>query len=111
MKTNRIFILLVLAAASTGCARGYVGTYNGTETVSVNGTTTASPVTISITVDSGNSVSGTWTGSNGSGTLSGTPNGGSLNNVNLLITAPATSVTIGGVYTTSYAGCPNTFQG
>jgi hypothetical protein len=99
MFNRRLFYLAVLvttASAFSGCGTQYAGTYQGQETVALQGASQNYAVTMQLS-QSGSSVSGSYTSASGqTGTLTGTTSGNSLTNVNLAMN--------GGSTTTYYSG-------
>ena len=120
-----VFPFLAVALVASGCGKDRTGDYKGNETVSqassavtTTGGTTQAPqsyaqsyqVTLKITDNSNDTLTGTYQSSVGTGTFTGkvSDDGNQIQNVVLSMPQPASSSTVNGVST---SGCGGTFTG
>lgn len=105
MKKNRIFVLGILGVSLLGsaCGTNYTGNYSGSMTLTMpNMPSTPVPITLALS-DISNTVSGTLTSSQFTGTLHGTESGPQLNTT-ITLNSIGNSYSYGGGYPSSGFG-------
>lgn len=110
MKKTHLFAILLGALMLAGCGKDRSGTYKGRETVQSPGSSQSNEVTLQVTNTKDDNFSGTYSTTNGTGTLNGKISGDGklIEQVRLDMPQTATGSTVNGVPT---GGCGGQYVG